>query len=169
MVFKTCTWRQVIIAVNFAIEDNKMCVLFIAWNMWNHILVFELCVYLNALTYLRNWYTMITWLIKAVYIFDLFFAFHYAKTIEHEKKKIYLSPILNRGFFGALGPAFALWASPNFSVTTHSFTLPVSNRPIKVALVRCRDMTFSKRIQKNSKWTDLQDQMTNMIYKITEI
>lgn len=49
---------------------------------------------------------------------------------------IYLSPILKRGFRGALQPSLVFSASPNFSVTTHSFTLPASNRPMNVAFVR---------------------------------
>lgn len=75
-----------------------------------------------------------------------------------EFENLYLSPILKRGLLGALAPAFALRASPSFSVTTHSFTLPASRRPIKVAFVRCSDMTFSKRIQNTNKWSDLRDQ-----------
>ena len=69
---------------------------------------------------------------------------------------IYLSPILKRGFRGALEPSLVFSASPNFSVTTHSFTLPASNRPMNVAFVRWSDMTFSKRIQKMIRWNDLQ-------------
>lgn len=69
--------------------------------------------------------------------------------------RAYLSPILNRGFLVALVAALALRASPSFSVTTHSLTRPASSSPIKVALVRCRDITFSKRIQNIIKWSDL--------------
>lgn len=70
--------------------------------------------------------------------------------------RTYLSPILNRGnlkmdlvlvLFLAASAAFFLRISPNFSVTTHSLALPASSRPIKVALVLCKDITFSKRIQ----------------------
>jgi hypothetical protein len=32
-------------------------------------------------------------------------------------------------------------------VTTHSLARPASSRPMNVALVRCKDITFSKRIQ----------------------
>lgn len=68
---------------------------------------------------------------------------------------LYLSSILNRGFLSAFVPALTLRASPSFSVTIHSFTRLVSNRPTIVAFVLCSDMTFSKRIQKTSKWSDL--------------
>jgi hypothetical protein len=61
---------------------------------------------------------------------------------------MYLSPILMRGF---LPGTLVLRASPSFSVTTHSFTLPASSRPMKVALVLCSDITFSKRVQKTTK------------------
>jgi hypothetical protein len=61
-----------------------------------------------------------------------------------------------RGFLAALPPDFILRASPNFSVTTHSFTLPASNKPITVALVLCIDITFSKSIHNITKWNDLQ-------------
>lgn len=61
---------------------------------------------------------------------------------------VYLSPILMRGF---LPGTLVLRASPSFSVTTHSFTLPASSRPMKVALVLCSDITFSKRVQKTTK------------------
>lgn len=48
----------------------------------------------------------------------------------------YLSVILKKGLLGALTPAVLfLVPSPSFSVTTHSFTLPASSRPMKVALV----------------------------------
>uniref|UniRef100_A0A6N2M3S1 Uncharacterized protein n=1 Tax=Salix viminalis TaxID=40686 RepID=A0A6N2M3S1_SALVM len=43
------------------------------------------------------------------------------------------------------------------SMTTHSFTLPISSKPMSVAFVRWRAMTFSNRIQKISRWIDLQD------------
>lgn len=49
--------------------------------------------------------------------------------------------------FLAESDLFLFTESPSFAVTTHSLALPASSRPIKVALVRCRDMTFSKRIQ----------------------
>lgn len=71
-------------------------------------------------------------------------------------ERTHLSPILNRGnlkmdlalvLFFAASAAFFLRISPNFSVTTHSLALPASSKPIKVALVRCKDITFSKRIQ----------------------
>lgn len=71
-------------------------------------------------------------------------------------EKFYPSPIRNRGLRGVLPPALTLRASPNFSVTIHSFTLTPSIRPIKVAFVRCSDITFSKRIQKINRWSDLQ-------------
>lgn len=74
-------------------------------------------------------------------------------------KNAYLSPILNRGFLGAFVAALPLRASPNFSVTIHSFTLLPSSRPMIVAFVRCSDMTFSKRIQKTNKWRDLQNRV----------
>lgn len=68
--------------------------------------------------------------------------------------KSYLSANLILGFLGALvfvlffaSAALFLRASPSFSVTTHSLALPASSRPINVALVRCIDITFSKRIQ----------------------
>lgn len=64
----------------------------------------------------------------------------------------YLSHILMNDFLAdALLADFIFMALPSFSVTTHSFALPASNKPINVALVLCRDMTFSKRIQKKSK------------------
>ena len=47
---------------------------------------------------------------------------------------------------------------PNFSVTTHSFTFPMSNNPMIVALVRCSDITFSNRIQNTNKCNDLHDE-----------
>ena len=72
-------------------------------------------------------------------------------------KNAYLPPILNRGFLGAFKPALALKASPSFSVTIHSFARFVSSRPMMVAFIRCSDMTFSKRIQKTNKWSDLKD------------
>jgi hypothetical protein len=56
----------------------------------------------------------------------------------------------------ALLADFIFRALPSFSVTTHSFALPASNKPINVALDRCSDMTFSKTTQKKSKWKDLQ-------------
>lgn len=49
----------------------------------------------------------------------------------------------------------ALRTSPNFSVTTHSFTLPISIKPVSVAFIRCIDITFSKRIQNGIIWSDL--------------
>jgi len=51
----------------------------------------------------------------------------------------------------ALLAAFIFIALPSFAVTTHSFALPASNKPINVAFVLCRDMTFSKATQKKSK------------------
>lgn len=44
---------------------------------------------------------------------------------------------------------------PSFSVTIHSFTRLASRSPIIAALVRWRDMTFSKRIQKTTRCKDL--------------
>lgn len=73
---------------------------------------------------------------------------------------MYLSPILNRSFLGALVPTLCLRKSPSFSVTIHSFTRLPSSRPMIVALVRCSDMTFSNRIQKTNKWIDLQSYRT---------
>lgn len=70
--------------------------------------------------------------------------------------KTYLSPILIRGFLRVFPPSFDL-TSPNFSVTTHSLTLLASSKPMNVALVRCNDMTFSNRIQKTNRWSDLQE------------
>lgn len=67
----------------------------------------------------------------------------------------YLSPRRNRGRFSHLDWAFVLAAFPSFSVTTHSLTRLASRSPIMVALERCIDMTFSKRIQNISKWKDL--------------
>lgn len=64
----------------------------------------------------------------------------------------YLSPILVLGFLAALVvEVLVFMAAPSFSVTTHSFTLPASNNPIKVAFVLCNDMTFSNKIQNTSK------------------
>lgn len=71
------------------------------------------------------------------------------------KMKCYLSPSLIRCFLNALVADFNLRASPSFSVTIHSFTRPASNKPMKVALVRWSDITFSKRIQNTSRWSDL--------------
>ena len=92
---------------------------------------------------------------------------HLPKKIEKTQKVrffvMYLSPILMRGFLHALPGIFILRASPSFSVTTHSFTLPASNRPMKVAFVLCNDITFSKRIQKTIKWTDLPHPMVLML------
>jgi len=72
--------------------------------------------------------------------------------MELEVKDYYLSVNLNRNFLGALGFDFlasaAFWSVfPSFSVTTHSLARPASSRPMNVALVRCKDITFSKRIQ----------------------
>lgn len=50
---------------------------------------------------------------------------------------------------------FVFNMSPNFSVTTHSLALPASNRPMKTALHRCNDITFSSKTQKIIRWNDL--------------
>jgi hypothetical protein len=80
--------------------------------------------------------------------------------LSHENEKMnqngqilvtYLSPILMQGLLDPLPGIFILKASPSFSVTTHSFTLPASNRPMKVAFVLCKDITFSKSTQKTIK------------------
>jgi hypothetical protein len=57
-------------------------------------------------------------------------------------------------------------------VTIHSFTLLVSSRPIIVAFVRCRDMVFSKRTQKTSKWNDLKNdykKLSNVIKSLCSL
>lgn len=74
---------------------------------------------------------------------------------DYKKKETYFFPIVNRGRLVAFTADFNLRASPSFSVTTHSFTLPASNKPMKVPFVRWSDMTFSKRIQNTTKWSDL--------------
>lgn len=55
----------------------------------------------------------------------------------------------------ALLADFIFMALPSFAVTTHSLALPASSKPISVAFVLCRDMTFSKATQKKSRWKDL--------------
>lgn len=79
---------------------------------------------------------------------------------------MYLSPILMRSFLDPLPGNFILRASPSFSVTTHSLTLPASNRPMKVAFVLCKDITFSKRTQKTIKWNDLHHSMILLCLQI---
>lgn len=61
----------------------------------------------------------------------------------------YLSPInFDKDFLGAvLLDLLFLRVSPSFSVTTHSFTLLASKRPINEALVRWNDITFSNNTQ----------------------
>lgn len=79
------------------------------------------------------------------------------KSTQQFQCEVYLSPILRRGFLEALVVDLILRASPSFSVTTHSFTLPASNKPINVALVLCIDITFSNSTQKINRWSDLQN------------
>jgi len=72
---------------------------------------------------------------------------------EHENKASFkrvshLSPNRDpRGFLVCFVFSLFLRASPNFSVTTHSLALFASSKPINVALVRWKAITFSKRIQ----------------------
>lgn len=50
---------------------------------------------------------------------------------------------------------FVFSMSPNFSVTIHSLALPASSSPIKMALHRCNDMTFSNKTHRIIKCSDL--------------
>lgn len=64
----------------------------------------------------------------------------------------YLSHILINCFLSPpLLADFIFIALPSLAVTTHSLALPASNKPINVAFVLWRDMTFSKATQKKSK------------------
>ena len=58
---------------------------------------------------------------------------------------------------GTLLEGLVLEASPSFSVTTHSLTLPISSSPIIVAFVRCIAITFSKTTQKITRCSDLKN------------
>lgn len=61
---------------------------------------------------------------------------------------MYLSPsILVNDRLGAPDLDLAFRVSPSFSVTTHSLTLAASSRPMIVAFVRWKDMTFSNKTQ----------------------
>lgn len=76
---------------------------------------------------------------------------------EKDDSSCYLFRILSGSFLAAVEACLVFDASPCFYVTTHSFALPASSKPMMTALHRCKDMTFSKNIQITIKCKDLLD------------
>lgn len=85
---------------------------------------------------------------------------------DRKVQRNHLSTVLDLGFFKIVKLFFSFIVFPSFSVTTHSLTRFASRSPMIAALVRWSDMTFSNKIQKTTRCSDLPQKVRGFYFNL---